>query len=212
MSKYIKKLKSNENQAGTLNIEYSLGQSISCGNGYKNGTMHMYYSQDLEDIPLLLEIFKRFKIPVTITELKPNSFKFESATEVIQIFFFRLCRYTRTIGIRKILEDTILINKAGVTIQNAFLLAHYNNLNIPYYADTMDIVNGFKGFGVIHAPVKTLKEFKTKLDLYTITSMIYNNIYKTIVNRTKDRTLLLSLIENKDWKAANKFLLSLKLA
>jgi len=210
MKKYLKKLISNPNSKNSLGIKYMLGESINCGNGYKNGTKHEFYSDDPVDHVLLKEIFKRFRIPVTITNVKPNSFEFESATEIIQIFFFRICRYTRTNQIRKILEDTILINKAGVGIANAFLLAHYNNTAIPYYNDSMDIVYGFRMIYILCKPCKTLAIFRDKLlKPGTNEYIIYNYLYQPVDGNTNNRKLLMKLIKEKDWKAANKYLLSL---
>ena len=144
MIKYLIKLQTNLNYPSTLYSKYILNQYLKCGDSYKNGTKHLFYSDDPTDHILIKEIFKRFKLPVVITNVKKESFEFESSNEILQIFLFRLCRYVRQVSIKKILEDTIIINKVGVTIHNAFLLAHYNNMSCSYYNETMDIVKNFK--------------------------------------------------------------------
>ncbi|MFK5282749.1 hypothetical protein ACI3PL_24600, partial [Lacticaseibacillus paracasei] len=87
------------------------------------GLKHKFVSNNESDIKLLINIIRRFRFGTIITNITKTSFEFESETEQQQIFFFRICRYVRRSNIKKILEDTIIINKSGVKIQNAFLLA-----------------------------------------------------------------------------------------
>lgn len=224
MSKYLTKLKKNPNNTvtdGRLNYKFDF-TTMGCGNGYKEGLKHRFETNDSEDIPLLIDIINRFKLGTVITNVTNKSFEFESTNTVIQIFFFRICRYTRRINIRKVLEDTVMINKSGVTIQNAFLLAHYYNIHpvsrkIDYYNGAMD---GFYDAGptYLNKPFKTLKSFKEYLNPTTFGAYNYIYMYYTTSQKVNGKTLkdvenlrikLFKLIRNKEFKKANRYLLSI---
>jgi hypothetical protein len=217
MNKYLKKLKAGTSHT-CLNSEYYFSQ-MSCGNGYKEGLKHFFYSDDETDIKLLINIIRRFRFETIITNITKNSFEFESKKQTEQIFFFRICRYVRRSNIKKILEDTIMINKSGVKIQNAFLLAHYYNyrdnslkLNISYYSMSMD---GFYDLTTdinfyLNKPFKLLKDFKDAFVLSKDAKYImYNGLFANSKtnNHKKNKELIFKFLKEKDFKAAEKYLL-----
>jgi len=225
MNKYLRKLKSGTYKIRgekMLNCNYYI-QNMSCGNGYKEGLKHLFYSDDETDISLLIKIIKKFRFKTKITNVRKNSFEFESEFETQQIFFFRICRYVRYKNIKKILEDTLIMNKEGVKIQNAFLLSHYynskeydfNNLQtiIPYYNISMDGFYDPSGYSpkiYLNKPYKTLKSFKNIFGEYHMkTNGLYNNIfdYKTSSNFKKEKKIIFNFLKAKDFKAAEKYLL-----
>ena len=104
MSKHLTKLKAGTSARGTrsLNINYPLnGPSLGCGNNYKEGLKHKFYSDNETDVKLLINIIRRFRFGTIITNITKTSFEFESKTENEQIFFFRICRYIRVKNIKK---------------------------------------------------------------------------------------------------------------
>jgi hypothetical protein len=225
MTKYLIKLKAgNSGVRGSLKINeqyYFNNASLTCGNNYKEGIKHKFYSDDETDIILLINIIRRFRFGTIITEIKKNSFEFENKTENQQIFFFRICRYVRTIAIKKILEDTILINKSGVKIQNAFLLAHYYNYknnslipNIAYYSAGMD---GFYDSSsnssiTLNKPYKLLKDFKLNFNTIKLKNQEngygFNSLFEWGVKKHKsEKELIFKFLKEKDFKAAEKYLL-----
>lgn len=220
MSKYLTKLKAGTNQSyggSYINEKYSF-PNMGCGNGYKEGLKHSFISNDESDITLLINIIRRFRFGTIITNITKTSFEFESKTENEQIFLFRICRYVRRSNIKKILEDTIMINKSGVKIQNAFLLAHYYNYtgssliqNISYYQVVMDgfydpsSYNSFR----LNKPFRLLKDFKEALVPKKGSNITYNYLfmYTNTANHKKDKELIFKFLKEKDFKAAEKYLL-----
>ena len=229
MSKYLTKLKVGpSNASSALNIKFNF-TNMSCGNGYKEGLLHRFETYDSEDVSLLIDIIKRFRFKTIITNVTDNSFEFENKIESVQVFFFRICRYTRTKDIRKILEDTIMMNKLGVTIQNAFLLAHYYNWHkintginqyykMPsYYTPIMD---GFYDPSVgtwssntdyLNKPFKTLTEFHKFFGDKTF--LTYNHIYMYVGGTVKhgkqaERKKVFELLEEKKFKTCERYLKS----
>lgn len=201
-----------------VNDKYNFS-SMNCGNGYKEGLKHKFSSKNESDITLLINIIKRFRFGTIITNITKTSFEFESKTEQQQIFFFRICRYVRRSNIRKILEDTIMINKSGVKIQNAFLLAHYYNYQnnslqstIAYYQAGMDgFYDPSNGNAIyLNKPYKLLKDFKTALTLAKNQNYITYNylfMYSKTSNHKNDKELIFKFLKEKDFKAAEKYLL-----
>lgn len=223
MSKYLTKLKKGTNNAAgswnssQLKIKFNF-TSMSCANSYKEGIQHRFETNDATDVKLLIDIIKRFKLDVKITNLTATSFEFESPNQNIQIFFFRICRYTRATSLKKILTDTILINKAGVKIQNAFLIAHYYNYigintNISYYNYSMDgfwdpgvtYLNDAKYINSINKPFRLLKDFKAFF--YKSNFGAYNNVYEHVQSKKVEREIFFKLVKAGDFKAAEKYLL-----
>ena len=218
---YLVKLKkgTKPNYGGLyINQQYSFS-SMNCGNGFKEGLKHKFVSNNESDIKLLINIIRRFKFGTIITNITKDSFEFESETEQQQIFFFRICRYVRRSNIKKILEDTIMINKSGVKIQNAFLLAHYYNYqnnslisNIAYYSSGMDGFYDPSNGGAIrlNKPYKLLKDFKTALIPVKNQNYITYNclfMYTNTTNHKNDKELIFKFLKEKDFKAAEKYLL-----
>lgn len=213
MSKYLTKIKKGTSDRGInkMNIKFNF-TTMDCGNNYKEGLSHKFESDDSTDVLLLINIIRRFRLGVKISEIKPKSFIFESPNENIQIFFFRICRYTRLDNIKKILYDTIEINKSGVKIQNAFLLAHYYNYNnqgkINYYNSSMDgfcDLSSFPQYYYLNKPFKYLKDLK--LFLMSNNPIIYNNIYFSEQKSKQDGETVMLLLKNNDFKAAENYLL-----
>lgn len=218
MNKYLTKLKNHPDNPNlnTLNVRYNI-ERYGCGDGYKSGLKHRFYSKDKLDVILLINIIRRFRLGTVITNITENSFEFENTTERRQIFCFRICRFVRTTQIRKILENIILINKSGVRIQNAFILGHYythvNSLhnNIPYYYGPRDMlycpkltING-KIINGLNKPYKTLKECILNIDSKEI---YYSNIFKySEIDLIKEKTELFNILKTKDFKKAEKYLL-----
>lgn len=218
---YLVKLKKGTNPSYGqvyINQHYCIS-SMKCANGFKEGLKHKFISNNKSDIKLLIDLIRRFRFSTIITNITENSFEFESETEQQQIFFFRICRYVRRNNIRKILEDTIMINKLGVKIQNAFLLAHYYNyqnnsliLNITYYNTSMD---GFYDPSNetnirLNKPFKLLKDFKEALiPLKNKNNITYNYLfmYTNTANHKNDKELIFKFLKEKDFKAAEKYLL-----
>ncbi len=225
MNKHLTKLKAGTSSRGSqyLNSSYNCsGVSLNCGNYYKEGLKHRFYSIDVTDIPLLINIIRRFRFGTVITNINKNSFEFESKTENEQIFFFRICRYVRTSNIRKILEDTVMINKSGVKIQNAFLLAHYYNyksgycMNISYYNMGFDpFYDASSGNGLkLNKPYKLLKDFKSSFDKTIKDNSSNNKSFMSLFRWSEglfnvEKKLLFKLLKEKDFKAAEKYLLSI---
>jgi len=224
MSKYLTKLKAGTSTKGIfyLNDSYNCdGVSLSCGNGYKEGLKHRFYSIDVTDIPLLINIIRRFRFGTVITNINKNSFEFESKTENEQIFFFRICRYVRTSNIKKILQDTVMINKSGVKIQNAFLLAHYYNYknnslipNIAYYNMGFDpFYDASSTTNLrINKPYKLLKDFKSSFDKTIKDNYSNSQSFVSLFRWSEkffnaEKQLLFKLLKNNDFKAAEKYLL-----
>jgi hypothetical protein len=220
MNKYLTKLKNNNKNysENTLNVRYNI-ESYGCGDGYKSGLKHRFYSKDKLDVILLIDIIRRFRLGTVITNITENSFKFENTTERKQIFCFRICRFVRTTNIRKILENIILINKSGVRIQNAFILGHYYthvdslHNNIPYYYGSRDILycprtnSSGKEFNSLNKPYKTLKECISNIDLE---GMPYSSIFQaSTVDLIEEKTELFNILKTKDFKKAEKYLLKL---
>ena len=216
MNKYLTKLKIIDSEKGFLYLNTKFNfTGMACANGYKEGLQHKFESDDVSDIILLINIIRRFRLDVKITNITKTSFTFESPNLNIQVFFFRICRYVRHEIIKKILTDTILINKAGVKIQNAFLLAHYYNYDkngkIPYFNASMDgfydpTSSGIGNNTYLNKPFKNLKDLKKELSkIYIIT---YNYMYMYCnKNRINDRKIIFSLLKDNDFKAAEKYLL-----
>jgi len=221
MNKYLKKLKgsySPNTKDTTLNVKFNF-TNMACGNGYKYGTKHEFFSQDPEDIKLLTKLIPKFRLGVKITDVTENSFVFESPNKDIQIFFFRICRYTRAKNIRKILENTLIIHKKGVKIQNAFALAHaytwksysdygYFNPNMDGFSDIARMRSNtepyFKHLNKIY---KTLKEFKEVF--YKPNMMSYTSIFRNVqIPDAKLRITYLELLKEKKFKEAEKYLLT----
>lgn len=218
---YLVKLKKGTNPSygsSLINSQYNFS-GMNCGNGYKEGLKHKFYSGNESDIILLINIIRRFRFGTIITNITKNSFEFESETEQQQIFFFRICRYVRKSNIRKILEDTVMINKSGVKIQNAFLLAHYYNYqndslqqNISYYSIGMDGFYDSSSSSSIrlNKPYKLLKDFKAALiPAKNNNNITYNYLfmYTNTINHKKDKELIFKFLKEKDFKAAEKYLL-----
>ncbi len=206
-----------------LNSPYNCsGVSLNCGNYYKEGLKHKFYSDDITDIILLIDIIRRFRFGTIITNITKNSFEFESDTENEQIFFFRICRYVRTSNIKKILEDTIMINKSGVKIQNAFLLAHYYNyknnslvLNIAYYNMGFDPFYDASSLNNLrlNKPYKLLKDFKSSFNKIIKDNSPNGQSFMSLFrwsekNFNVEKQLLFKLLKNNDFKAAEKYLIS----
>jgi hypothetical protein len=220
MSKYLRKLKSaylRPEEDKTLNLKYSL-QTFNCGDGYKAGTCHEFKTNDPSDIKLLLDIIPRFRLGVKFTEITDNSFIFESPNKHIQIFFFRICRYMRDPKIKKILENTIMINKQKVPIQNAFLLAFYytwRNCDRGYYDNNRDILfdPGYKypqsheNARYLNKPFKTLKEFKECFYVEK-NNIQYSHIYIHHLKTKQERIEFKKLVHNQEFKKAEKYLLN----
>jgi hypothetical protein len=223
MSKYLKKLKEGTSARGNkyINSNYNChGVSLYCGNGYKEGLKHFFSSNDESDITLLIDIIRRFRFGTIITNITKNSFEFESKTENEQIFFFRICRYVRCSNIKKVLKDTVMINKSGVKIQNAFLLAHYYNyksgycMNISYYNMGFDpFYDASSGNSLkLNKPYKLLKDFKSSFDK-TIKDNYNNSQSFMSLFKWSEKTfnvekpILFKLLKNDDFKAAEKYLL-----
>ena len=223
MSKYLKKLKEGTSVRGNykLNENYNCnGLNLDCGNGYKEGLKHKFYSDNNSDIILLINIIRRFRFKTIITNITKNSFEFESETENKQIFFFRICRYVRLDNIKKILEDTILINKSGVKIQNAFLLAHYYNYTNGHYMSIKYFNQGFdpfydasnQTFLKLNKPYKLLKDFKLNFDKTIIKHQRNNQSFMSLFiwsesNFNVEKKLLFKLLKKEDFKASEKYLL-----
>lgn len=217
MSKYLTKLINDPNSDNSkMEIRFNF-TTMSCGNGYKQGLKHLFETDDPKDVIILLEIIKRFKLGTIITNVTKNSFEFESATVTAQIFFFRICRYTRNKCIRKVLEDTIKINKKRIGIANAFLLAHYYNYqnnstfnNISGFNGTMDGFfdpsNQYKQ-GFINKPFKKLSEFRNIVCVHNHITYNYIYMYKEIDSNSKKT--LFSFLKKDDFKAAEQFLLKI---
>lgn len=217
---YLIKLKAGTNPSygkKYINDRYNF-LSMNCGNGYKEGLKHRFISNNESDIPLLINIIRRFRFGTIITNITKDSFEFESKTEQEQIFFFRICRYIRKSNIKKILEDTIIINKSGVKIQNAFLLAHYYNYrdnslfqNIAYYSIGMDgFYDPSNGNAIyLNKPYKLLKDFKTALIPANNNHITYNYLfmYTNTTNHKSDKELIFKFLKENDFKAAEKYLL-----
>lgn len=229
MSKYLTKLKVGpSNVTNTLNVKFNF-TNMNCANSYKEGLKHKFETNDSTDVSLLIDIIKRFRFKTIITNVTDKSFEFENNLESVQIFFFRICRYTRTKDIRKILEDTVMINKSGVTIQNAFLLAHYYNwhkvnagqtneyyIQPNYYQASMD---GFYDPSVgspsnindyLNKPFKTLADFHKHFENKNLT---YNYIYMYEGGNTKngkqaERKKTFELLEEKKFKVCERYLKS----
>jgi len=229
MSKYLTKLKVGpSNVTNTLNIKFNF-TNMNCANGFKEGLKHKFETNDSTDVSLLIDIIKRFRFKTIITNVRDKSFEFENKKELVQIFFFRICRYTRKPEIRKILEDTIMINKLGVTIQNAFLLAHYYNwrkINVglltetyvspPYYNPSMD---GFYDPNIgrksdsndyLNKPFKTLADFHKHFENKHLT---YNYIYmyeggSAGGGKQAERKKMFELLEEKKFKVCERYLKS----
>ncbi len=201
-----------------INQQYSFS-SMSCANGFKEGLKHKFVSNDQSNIKLLINIIKRFRFGTIITNITKTSFEFESETEQQQIFFFRICRYVRRSNIKKILEDTIMINKSGVKIQNAFLLEHYYNYrdnsllqNIIYYNTSMDgFYDPSNGVAIrLNKPFKLLRDFKAALIPEKNKNIITYNylfMYTNTTNHKNDKELIFKFLKEKDFKAAEKYLL-----
>ena len=224
MNKYLTKLKAGNstnsgiasinNGTASLNTKFNF-TGMACANGYKEGLQHKFESDDVSDIILLINIIRKFRLDVKITDITKTSFTFESPNLNIQIFFFRICRYVRHEIIKKILTDTILINKAGVKIQNAFLLAHYYNYDkngkIPYFNTSMDgfydpTSSGIENNTYLNKPFKNLKDLKKELN--KVCTITYNYMYMFCnKNRVEDRKIVFSLLKDNDFKAAEKYLL-----
>lgn len=218
---YLIKLKAGTNPSyggNYINETYNFS-SMNCGNGFKEGLKHKFISKNESDIKLLINIIRRFKFGTIITNITKDSFEFESETEQQQIFFFRICRYVRRSNIRKILEDTIMINKSGVKIQNAFLLAHYYNYqnnslqsNIAYYQAGMDgFYDPTSGSAIrLNKPFKLLKDFKAALiPVKNNNNITYNYLfmYTQTINHKNDKELIFKFLKENDFKAAEKYLL-----
>ena len=225
MSKYLKKLKKGTSIRGNnlLNENYNCdGASLNCGNYYKEGLKHEFYSNDNSDIILLISIIKRFKFGTIITKITKNSFEFESKTENEQIFFFRICRYVRTEIIKKVLKDTIIINKSGVKIQNAFLLAHYYNYTNGHCMSIKYFNQGFDPFYDVsdesnlrlNKPYKLLKDFKLNFDKTIIKHQEKGQSFMSLFRWTEssfnvEKKLLFELLKKEDFKASEKYLLKI---
>lgn len=226
MSKYLTKLKVGTSARGVnnFNCNYSFnGPSLNCGDYYKEGLKHKFYSDDEKDVKLLIDIIRRFRFGTIITNITKTSFEFESKTENEQIFFFRICRYVRTLQIKKVLEDTIIINKSGVKIQNAFLLAHYYNynnnsliMNISYYNPSMDgFYDASNNINILklNKPYKLLKDFKAnlkkkQLDGSSSTGIAFTSLFVwSNATYNVEKPILFKLLKEKDFKAAEKYLL-----
>ena len=218
---YLTKLKKGTHSTYSehyINQQYSCS-SMGCANGFKEGLKHKFVSNDQSNIKLLIDIIRRFRFGTIITNITNTSFEFESKTEQQQIFFFRICRYVRRSNIKKILEDTIIINKSGVKIQNAFLLAHYYNYqnnslvqNIAYYSVGMDgFYDASNSVAIrLNKPFKLLRDFKTALIPKKNKNVItYNHLfmYTNTTNHKKDKELIFKFLKEKDFKAAEKYLL-----
>jgi len=223
MAKYLIRLKdSNGNSEGIENSDYFKYnvEIFGCGDGYKQGLKHRFESHDESDIILLIDIIRRFRLGTIITNITKNSFEFKHDSLRKQIFCFRICRFVRTQSIKKILENVILINKAGVRIQNAFVLAHYyshiNSLhnNIPYYYGPRDMMNCLKSkqighktveIHVLNKPYKTLKECIFVIDSKEI---YYSSIFKSSeICLLKEKTELFEILKTNNFKKAERHLL-----
>lgn len=223
MSKYLKKLKEGTSVRGNYNLNqiYNCdGIVLGCGNRYKEGLKHKFYSDDNLDITLLINIIRRFKFKTIITNITKNSFEFESETENEQIFFFRICRYVRTEIIKKVLKDTIIINKSGVKIQNAFLLAHYYNYTNGHCMSIKYFNQGFDPFFDVsdesnlrlNKPYKLLKDFKLNFDKTIIKHQENGQSFMSLFRWTEssfnvEKKLLFELLKKEDFKASEKYLL-----
>ena len=223
MSKYLKKLKEGISVKGNYNLNqiYNCdGIVLGCGNRYKEGLKHEFYSDDNSDITLLINIIRRFKFKTIITNITKNSFEFESETENEQIFFFRICRYVRTEIIKKVLKDTIIINKSGVKIQNAFLLAHYYNYTNGHCMSIKYFNQGFDPFFDVsdesnlrlNKPYKLLKDFKLNFDKTIIEHQETDQSFMSLFRWTKsnfnvEKKFLFELLKKEDFKASEKYLL-----
>lgn len=111
-----------------------------------------------------------------------------------------------------------MINKSGVKIQNAFLLAHYYNYqnssltqNIKYYQAGMDgFYDPTNGSSIrLNKPFKLLKDFKAALVPLKGNYITYNYLfmYSEAYNHKNDKELIFKFLKEKDFKAAEKYLL-----
>lgn len=209
MSKYLTKLVSNPSYDSSLDVKYSI-LSFMCGDGYKNGTKHKFESKDITDVSLIINVIRRFRLGTIITEITKNSFVFENTNEKLQIFCFRLCRFVRNPNIKKILENTILINKSGVVIQNAFILANYHSFlknsiecNINYYDNSRDIITHDNSR--IHKPYKTLKEC---IEVIKTPKTYFSSIFKSSTSEMKNEKIkLFKFLNKQEFKKAERYLL-----
>src|SRR5690606_37903765 len=118
--------------------------------------------------------------------------------------------------IKEILENTIMINKQKVPIQNAFLLAFYytwKNGIRGYYNSNRDILLD-PSFGLslnhdnskyLNQPFKTLKDFKRKF-ITNHHRITYQYIYMYHIKSKKERKEFKKLVHNQEFKKAEKYL------
>lgn len=220
MEKYIENLEPYDKKYIDKKYNISYG-NINCGDGYKTGKRHYIYSESEEDIEILINVIKRFKL-ARVCKIKPNSFEVYSTSYQVQIFFFRLCRYIRNNVLLNVLKETIRINDLGISIQNALLFAHYKNffnkegdgINKYQVYNGRDLINFLYNNGVNHSIFKNLKSFKDNLKFY-VTNKIYpeySNLFKhKILPSAKDPATLkkkvISLIYNDEFFEVEKLLI-----
>lgn len=154
------KLKNGTQSLGSY-ITYNISQSLSCGDGYKEGTSHRFEGTK-EEVELLVKVLKKFKL-CTVTDIKYSekisSFVFSSENKRKQIFCWRICRYIRSKSIKKILIDALEINKIHkVIIPNAFVIAYrLNRPYLSYFTGNRDMFIGDCNY--VHFGFRTHKEF-----------------------------------------------------
>ena len=154
-------------------VNYNIGASIGCSDGYRYGFNHKFEGTE-EEVKLLLIIIKRLNI-VTLSDITKTSFIFSSTFTGPQQFVFRICRYVRFKGL---LEFIIELNqKYKITIHTAILIGvlkkRYDN-KLTYYDYTRDIVWVMLNTNRVCWSFPTLKAFKKNIN---INNVQYYNIY-----------------------------------
>ena len=113
-----------------------------------------------------------------------------------------------------------MINKSGVKIQNAFLLAHYYNYTSGYCMSIGYFNQGFDPFYdascstilKLNKPYKLLKDFKLSFNKvikeHSGNGQSFMSLFRwSDTNYNVEKSTLFKLLKEKDFKAAEKYLL-----
>lgn len=188
--------------------------SFYCGDSYHYGRDYTYINSKQSETEELLFLIKSLNLVTVYNEkekiiLKKDgtidkrytfndgfSFSYKVNTDYISKFIFKLCRYTRSTEMFKIIQIANEAIRTGVQPHNALVMAHYGN-NFQCYYNGNDIVNILINCGGF-SNEKTFKERFTKP--YYIINNIYlhnTNIYKNV---------LIKYLKNKEYLEAEKYI------
>lgn len=172
MAKIIRLDSKKETATGDY-VNYNIGSSISCSDGYRYGLDHKFEGSE-EEVKLLLIIIKRLNI-VKLSDITKTSFIFSSTFTGPQQFVFRICRYVRFKGLLEFIVE--LNQKYKITIHTAILIGvlkkRYDN-QLTYYDYNRDIVNVKLNANKVCWSFPTLKAFKNNINRNNV---YYYNIY-----------------------------------